>query len=60
MQAGKEDSMRKAENAGDSGCPQRDSTECKGYVGVRSAALPGNGEKTVREPKLLEMILTRS
>lgn len=51
--------MRKAENAGNSGCRQRDSTECKGYAGARSAALPGNGEKAVRAPKLLEMILSR-
>ena len=51
--------MERAENAGNGGCPQRDSTECEGYAGARSADRPGNGERAVRTPKLLERILDR-
>ena len=51
--------MEKAENAGNGGCPQRDSTECKGYAGARSAVRPENGERAVRTPNLLERILSR-
>ena len=51
--------MEKAENAGDGGCPQRDSTECEGHAGAQSAVRPENGERAVRTPKLLERILSR-
>ena len=51
--------MEKAENAGNGGCPQRDSTECEGYAGARSADRPENGERAVRQPNLLESILER-
>ena len=51
--------MEIAENAGDSGCLQRDSTECKEYAGAQSAVRPETGETEVREPKLLEKILAR-
>ena len=51
--------MEKAENAGDGGCLQRDSTECKEYAGAQSAVRPETGETEVREPKLLEKILFR-
>ena len=51
--------MEKAENAGEGGCLQRDSTECKEYAGAQSAARPETGETEVREPKLLEKILFR-
>lgn len=52
--------MEKAENAGNGGCPQRDSTECKGYAGAQSADQPENGERAVGGPRLLEKILDRS
>ena len=55
----KEDSMEKAENAGEGGCLQRDSTECKEYAGAQSAVRPEAGETEVREPRLLERILFR-
>ena len=51
--------MKKAENGGDGGCLQRDSTECKEYAGAQSAARPETGETEIREPKLLERILFR-
>ena len=51
--------MKRAENAGNGGCPQRDSTECEGYAGGRSADRPEDGERAVRTPKLLERILDR-
>ena len=51
--------MERAENAGKGGCPERDSTECEGYAGARSAVRPENGERTVRTPNLLERILSR-
>ena len=51
--------MEKAENAGNGGCPQRDSTECEGHAGAQSAVRPENGERAVRTPKLLERILSR-
>ena len=51
--------MAKAEYAGNGGCPQRDSTECKGYAGARSAVQPGSEERTGRRPELLERILGR-
>ena len=51
--------MERAENAGNGGCPQRDSTECKEHAGARSAVQPENGEKAVRTPNLLERILNR-
>ena len=49
--------MKKVENARKVGCPQRDSTECKGYTGAQSAVQPGSGETAGRSPKLLEAIL---
>lgn len=49
--------MEKVENAGSGGCPQRDSTECKGYAGAQSAVQPENGETAGRSRKLLEAIL---
>ena len=49
--------MKNAENVGS--CPQRDSTECEGYVGAQSAVQPGNGETAGRSQKLLEAILHR-
>ena len=51
--------MERAENSESTDCPQRDSTECKGYAGVQSAVRPENGEKAVRTPNLLERILNR-
>ena len=51
--------MERAENSGSADCPQRDSTECKGYAGVQSAVRPENGERAVRTPNLLERILNR-
>ena len=51
--------MERAENAGNGGCLQRDSTECKEYAGAQSTARPETGETEVREPKLLEKILFR-
>ena len=51
--------MERAENSGSADCPQRDSTECKGYAGVQSAIRPENGERAVRTPNLLERILNR-
>jgi len=51
--------MANAENAGNGGCLQRDSTECKEYAGAQSADQPETGETGVREPKLLERILFR-
>ena len=55
----KENSMKKAENATKSGCPQRDSTECEEYEGVRSAVRLETGETAGRQPDLLEQILDR-
>ena len=52
--------MERAENAGKGGCPERDSTECEGYAGARSAVRPENGERAVRTPNLLERILSRN
>ena len=51
----KEDCMKNAENTGR--CPQRDSTECKGYAGAQSAVQLGSGETAGRGQKLLETIL---
>jgi len=51
--------MTKAEHAGNGGCPQRDSTECEGYVGVRSAIQPESEEREGRTPELMEKILDR-
>ena len=51
--------MERTENAGNGGCPQRDSTECEGYAGARSTDRPENGERAVRQPNLLESILDR-
>ena len=51
--------MTKVEYAGNGGCPQRDSTECEGYVGARSVVRPGNEERAGRAPELLEKILDR-
>ena len=51
--------MARTENAGNGGCPQRNSTECERYAGARSADRPENGEKAVRQPNLLERILSR-
>ena len=51
--------MTKVEYAGNGGCPQRESTECKGYAGARSAVQPGSEERTGRRPELLERILDR-
>ena len=51
--------MIKVENAGNGGCPQMDSTECKEYAGAQSAGRPENGERAVRQPELLERILSR-
>ena len=51
--------MEKAENDGNGGCPQRDSTECEGHAGAQSAVRPENGERAVRTPNLLERILSR-
>ena len=48
--------MKKAENAGNGGCPQRDSTECEEYAGARSAVRPEDGERAVRTSSLLERI----
>ena len=42
--------MTKAEYAGNGGCPQRDSTECEGYAGARSAIQPENEERAGRAP----------
>ena len=51
--------MTKVEYAGNGGCPQRDSTECEGYAGARSAIQPENKERAGRAPELLEKILDR-
>ena len=51
--------MKKAENAVKGGCPQRDSTECKGYAGARSAVQPEAEETAGRQPDLLEKILDK-
>ena len=51
--------MERAENGGNAGCPQRDSTECKGYAGAQSADRLENGERAVRTPNLMESILSR-
>ena len=51
--------MTKAEYAGNGGCQQRDSTECKGYAGARSAIRPESEERAGRAPELLEKILDR-
>ena len=51
--------MTKAEHAGNGGCPQRDSTECEGYVGARSAIQPESEEREGRTPELMEKILDR-
>ena len=51
--------MTKAEYAGNGGCLQRDSTECEGYVGARSAIQPESEERAGRAPELLEKILDR-
>ena len=44
--------MTKAEYAGNGGCPQRDSTECEGYAGARSAIQPENEERAGRAPRV--------
>ena len=49
--------MENAEYAGNGGCLQRDSTECKGYAGAQSAERPEAGETEIRGPRLLERIL---
>jgi group II intron reverse transcriptase/maturase len=51
--------MTKAEYTGNGGCPQRDSTECEGYAGARSAIRPESEERAGRGPELLEKILDR-
>ena len=51
--------MERAENAGNGGCPQRDSTECEEYAGARSAVRPEDGERAIRTSNLLERILGR-
>ena len=51
--------MTKVEYAGNGGCPQRDSTECEGYAGARSAIQPESEEREGRGPELLEKILDR-
>jgi hypothetical protein len=51
--------VKKAENAGNGGCLQRDSTECKEYAGAQSAARPETGETESRKRELLERILDR-
>ena len=51
--------MENAENAGNGGCLQRDSTECEEYAGAQSAARPETGETGVRELRLLEAVLFR-
>ena len=51
--------MEKAEYAENGGFPQRDSTECEGYAGARSAVCPETGETGSRQPDLLEKILSR-
>ena len=51
--------MTKAENAGDGGCPQKDSTECEEYAGAQSDVCPETGETEGRKPELLERILDR-
>ena len=51
--------MEKAENAGNDGCLQKDSTECKEYAGAPSAVRPETGETEGRKPDLLERILDR-
>ena len=51
--------MTKVEYAGNGGCPQRDSTECEGYVGARSVVRPENEERAGRAPEFLEKILDR-
>ena len=51
--------MKKAENAGNGDCLQKDSTECKEYAGAQSAVRPGEGETEGRKPDLLERILDR-
>ena len=51
--------MTKAEYTRNGGCPQRDSTECEGYAGARSAIQPENKERAGRAPELLEKILDR-
>ena len=51
--------MERAENAGNGGCLQRDSTECEEYAGAQSAVRPEDGERAVRQPNLLEKILDR-
>jgi Retron-type reverse transcriptase len=51
--------VKKAENAGDGGCPQKDSTECEEYAGAQSDVCPETGETEGRKPELLERILDR-
>ena len=51
--------MEKAENVGNGGYRQKDSTECEGYAGAQSAAHPEAGETEGRKPDLLERILDR-
>lgn len=51
--------MEKAENAGNGGCLQKDSTECEGYAGAQSVVHPETGETEGRKPELLERILDR-
>ena len=51
--------MTKAEYTENGGCLQRDSTECKGYAGARSANQPESEERAGRAPELLEKILDR-
>ena len=51
--------MERAENAGNGGCLQKDSTECEGYAGAQSAAHPEAGETEGRKLELLERILDR-
>jgi len=51
--------VERAENAGNGGFLQKDSTECEGYAGAQSAVRPEAGETEGRRPDLLERILDR-
>jgi len=52
--------VKNAENIGNDGCLQRDSTECKGYAEAQSADRPETGETESKTPNLLEKILDRN
>ena len=51
--------MKKAEYTENSGCPQRNSTECEKYAGAQSGVQPEPRETEGRGPDLLEKILNR-